>query len=455
MKLKQKPQDFLVRELLDEGYLKQRGRYRIYRVTKKKLTSMEAAARLADMAGVPAGEVGMAGLKDRQGVTTQYMSVQGGRPVFFKAADLRIEPAGFATEELTSAKSLGNAFEITIRGLRDGERAELERGLEDVRLHGMPNYFGEQRFGNQRHGQGWIARDLARKRHEDALKALVCGRSEHDDARNSRFKSQIEQRWGDWRACREVAGRFGQYISVFQHLMKDAEDFQGAFRFVASKVRLIHLYAWQSHLWNRALAAYFEETTRPTDSIVVPSLEGPLVFARGAMAIDPAMKGVFRLPGTGLDDVDHPHQRDLLALALRKEGLQPGEFRIEGVSGFQLKGEDRAILIHPREMRVKEGENGKVVVRFELPRGAYATLVMARLLPPGPGDPRSSGPRLRDDRRGPRSSARRRGSHDDRGDDRRGGRGRDRRDEDVRPPRRKQPPRVSHPARKHPGGPKA
>jgi tRNA pseudouridine13 synthase len=398
MRLKQEPSDFIVREIIVDDYLKERGRFQVYRVTKKKLTSLEAAGRLADLADVPQADVGMAGLKDRQGLTTQFMSVKGGRPVFLKTPELRIESAGFASRELSSAESLGNEFEITVRRLSREDHEALVRGAAEVKAYGLPNYFGEQRFGNLRHGQGWIARDLALGKHEVALRALMSARSEHDDARNARFKSGIAHAWGDWRECREIAGRFGQYISVFQHLIREPDDFAGAFKFVKSQLRLIHLYAWQSHLWNRAVAAYVEEVTPPAERFMVASPEGRLIFARGEIAIDPATKGTFRLPGTGLDDVKNPRQRDLLALALRQEGLAPHEFRIEGVSGFQLKGEDRALLVKPRNMRVDDRGDGKSVVRFELPRGAYATLVMARILPP-----KAEKPRYDDgERRGPR-----------------------------------------------------
>jgi tRNA pseudouridine13 synthase len=440
MKIKAKAQDFRVRELLEPEYFKDRGRFRVYCVTKKKLTSMEAAAQLADMAGVAPADVGMAGLKDRQGVTIQFMSVKGGKPVFLKTPELRIEPAGFAAHELSSSSSRGNAFEITVRGLTHSEREQLVRGTAEVKAYGLPNYFGEQRFGNLRHGQGWIARDLAQGRHEMALRMLLAGRSENDDARNTRFKASLDESWGDWRACREIAGRFGQHISVFQHLARHDGDFAGAFRYVKSQIRLIHLYAWQSHLWNRAVAAYVEEITPPGERFVVPSPEGRLVFARGALKFDPSMHGTFRLPGPGLDDVKHPHQRDLLALALREQGLQPHEFRIEGVSGFQLKGEDRPLVVEPRNLRVDEDRSGRTTVSFELPRGAYATLVMARLVPPvqrgdsgrsSPDRAHRSGPRaMRGERgsgfhsKGPRDGARSKGARIEgaRGDGARDGR---------------------------------
>jgi tRNA pseudouridine13 synthase len=379
MKLKQKPADFVVRELVREDYFQPRGRYRVYRVTKQKRTSLEAAGLLARMAGVDAAEIGMAGLKDRQGITTQFMSVPGGKLVRLRTPQLSIEPVGHAEEVLESRHSLGNHFEVNVRALPSAVRARVESTVEAVRENGLPNYFGEQRFGNLRSGQGWIARDLALGNHERALKNLLCSASERDDPKNRKFKGALAARWGDWRACREIAGVFGAHHSVFEHLGRRSDDFAGAFRHVASRLRLIHLYAWQSHLWNRAVARYVEEITAPPDRITIPSPEGRLYFARGRMRIDPAMNGSFRLPGTQLSDVVHSRQRELLAEALAREGLTPEEFRIEGVPGFQLKGEDRALVLRPSEIKMSATPRG-MNLSFDLPRGAYALLVVQRVL---------------------------------------------------------------------------
>lgn len=382
MRIKYKPQDFRVRELLVDDYLTPKGRWRVYRVTKKKLTSFEAARELANLARVEPAEVGLAGLKDRQGVTTQYMSVTGGRPVRWRSNDLTIEPIGYADGPVTSACSLGNAFTVTLRRVSQRAHETLASGLAHVREHGVVNYFGEQRFGNLRFGQGWVARDLALGEHEAALKALLCGHSEQDDARHAEFKRLLELRWGDWRACRDIAGKFGQHHSVFEQLARDPEDFLGGLRRVAARLRLIHLYAWQSHVWNRAVARLIAETTPPKERIVVTALEGPLFFARGAHPAEAEFENRFRLPGAGLEDVERPRERELLAAVLALEGLKPEQFRIDGVGGFQLKGEDRELVIRPRRMAVdRDGDDpGCSVLRFELPRGSYATVVVARLL---------------------------------------------------------------------------
>jgi tRNA pseudouridine13 synthase len=387
MKIKQRAEDFRVRELLVPGTLAERGRYRVYRVTKRKLTSLQAAEILAREARRAAGEVSMCGLKDRQGVTTQFMALEQGRDVSLSGHDLRIESAGFSQQPLAAGASEGNGFEIVVRGLEREDIATLRRNVPLLRDGGAIHYFDEQRFGNLRHGQGWIALDLIRGEHERALKTLLAARSVHDDPKTRHFKDALEREWGDWAACRDVAGRFGQHHSVFEHLKKEPGDFAGAFEHVAARLRLIHLYAYQSHLWNRAVVELVRRRVPPEQRVVIESREGPLVYpgGRGDLAVAP--DATFRLPGPRLEDVADALQRELLADALAVDRLVPAQFAIEGVPGFQLKGEDRPLLVFPRHLRVRPPERDPlneglalVHVRFELPRGAYATLIVARLM---------------------------------------------------------------------------
>jgi tRNA pseudouridine13 synthase len=205
---------------------------------------------------------------------------------------------------------------------------------------------------------------------------------------------------------------------VFEHLAREPDDFAGAFTFVGSRLRLIHLYAWQSHLWNRTVTSYVREITPRKDLLWVDALEGRLAFARGALPMDADLGNNWRLPGPRMEDITHPRQRELYTKALELEDVRPEGFSIEGVSGFQLKGEDRDLLIRPRKLRHEpDGEDRdgfpKLRLCFELPRGSYATMVLARLFPNrsekpyqdssdfGPGrpagqrNPREDGPRRR------------------------------------------------------------
>lgn len=383
MRWKQEVGDFRVRELLAEGYLRPRGPVRVYQVTKRKLTSLEAAAILAELAGVPAAEVQMAGLKDRQGVTVQYMSIRGGKPVEADDERLAIALAGFADEPLRSEHSLGNAFRIRLRAVQPEELASLRAGLTEVRRHGLVNYFDEQRFGNLTHGQGWIAKGLIRGRTEAALRRLLTSRSDHDDPREAAFKEAVERDWGDWSACRDHAGRRGKHHSLFEHLREAPQDFAGAFQHVSARLRLIHLYAFQSHLWNRAVASYMAELVGLGELRLADGIEGPLVFHVGEVPVD-LREASFRLPGTGLEDVDVPEQRRHFEEALAQHRLVADDLRID-LPGFQFKGEDRALVVRPRSLEMHAERVGGAIPRwtvelsFELPRGSYATLFLRRL----------------------------------------------------------------------------
>jgi len=387
VKIKQKPADFKVTELLKRDTIKERGEHRVYRVTKRRHTSIEAAQVLADLAGVHTGDVSMAGLKDRQGVTRQYMSIPKGKSVSVNQPELTIETVGLAEQELSSDDSEGNAFEIIVRDLGEVETRRARTAIEVVRTHGLPNYFDDQRFGNLRHNQGWIAKDLMLGRTEGALKSLLTIISDYDHKSARAFKSALFRHWGDWRSCRDIAGKFGQHHSVFEHLRKNHDDFAGAFRFVSSRIRLIHLYAFQSHIWNRVLAQTIEAEVEPKKRFAERAREGKLVFPKYESHLPTAWKNQLPLPGNELDGVTEKDQLGRFHEALKREGLSREQFKIEGVTGFALKPEPRTAVVVPRELRMRPAEpdnlnRGQKLVRltFSLPRGSYATLVVRRLM---------------------------------------------------------------------------
>ena len=385
MRLKQRVGDFRVRELLRRDYLASEGEHRVYRVTKRKLDSEEAARRLATEAGVERAEVQLAGLKDRQGLTIQYMSVARGREVHLSDAELKIEPAGFATSPLAGEDSLGNAFELTVRALARSDLHCLRANLPLMRAHGMLNYFDDQRFGNLTHGQGWIYKGLCLGETGEALKRLLVARSARDDERHRRFKDGVERNWGDWRACRDVAGKFGAHHSVFEHLAKTPDDFAGAFEHVATRLRTIHLFAWQSHLWNRAVVDWLRALLPLEERVVLECQEGTLLAWRDAPPPALLARPRLPLPGERLEDVTDPEVRSLFERVLAEEGLAP-ERMAASVKGFHLKGEERELVVRPAHLRVRPPEPDNlnlglwaVRVRFELPRGSYATLIVKRL----------------------------------------------------------------------------
>ena len=392
MKLKSRPQDFRVTELLCEDIIQPAGPQRVYRIHKRKITSFEAAADLARLVGVTPADVSMAGLKDRQGVTIQHMSVSRGKEVHIRQPDLKIETVGYCEEPLSPAASVGNSFRIIVRELTPRQVTRMRENIPTVREHGYPNYFDEQRFGNLRHRQGWIMLDLIRGDQEDALKRLLASLSPFDSPAARDAKAAIWRSWGNWGACRDHAGRYGKHHSVFEHLRRNDGDWPGAFHRIATRERLIHLYAFQSHLWNLALESWFEQNLNPRERFAVLSRESRLIFPRQAVKFPEAWNGTFPLPGPRLAEVQDSDQLRHLRLALAQHKLSPDDLIVEGVPGFALKHEERPLMILPQNLKARSAAGGgeeqddqAVELGFELPRGAYATMLVRCLVGPVAG----------------------------------------------------------------------
>ena len=144
------PEDFQVDERL--GFTPSgSGEHLLLRVRKRGQNTGWVARELAHRAEVRPHDVGYAGLKDRNAVTTQWFSLPARRRT---AADLvGVQGEGFEVLEahahrrkLPRGALTGNDFRIVLRGF-DGAPSALEARLERLRSAGVPNYFGPQRFG--------------------------------------------------------------------------------------------------------------------------------------------------------------------------------------------------------------------------------------------------------------------------------------------------------------------
>ncbi len=148
--IRTRPEDFRVIE--DVGYAASgSGEHLWLDVEKREANTMDIARRLADHAGVPLRSVGFAGLKDRNAVTRQPFTIQlPGRddPDVAGWSDdtLRVLSATRHSRKIQRGRLAGNAFDLVVREI-DGDRAAIEGRLASIRDGGVPNGFGEQRFG--------------------------------------------------------------------------------------------------------------------------------------------------------------------------------------------------------------------------------------------------------------------------------------------------------------------
>jgi tRNA pseudouridine13 synthase len=154
-RFKQSPEDFIVDEELPFELTGQ-GEHAWLKVRKRNNNTDWVAARIAEHAGVKKHAVGYAGLKDRFAVTTQWFSVYlPGRDDVdwddFKLEGVELLETTRHRRKLQRGALKQNRFTIRLRDIEIAGNSGIEqvsKRCELIRQQGVPNYFGEQRFGH-------------------------------------------------------------------------------------------------------------------------------------------------------------------------------------------------------------------------------------------------------------------------------------------------------------------
>ena len=197
-RLRVSQEDFRVEEI-DAFDPSGSGEHLLLTVEKRGMTTPQAARRIAQWAGVAESAIGYAGLKDRHAVTRQRFSVWIPKKIApdvatLQADDLKVLSADWHARKLPRGALSGNRFGLVLRDV-EGERGAIEARLQAIAARGVPNYFGEQRFGR---GGDNVAQAMAmfagkRVRREERSLLLSAARSQI-------FNDLLGQRVarGDW-----------------------------------------------------------------------------------------------------------------------------------------------------------------------------------------------------------------------------------------------------------------
>ena len=316
------PEDFRVDEV--PAYLPSGAGPHLYvRIEKRGRTTRDAVRALAGALGVPERDAGFAGMKDKDAVTTQWLSFPLARdphPSDLAFPGLRVLEVSRHGNKLRTGHVRANVFSIAVRG---GDPGRARAAAAALAARGLPNFFGPQRFGTE-------------GRNAEVGRALLLG-PETPESR---------------RAARD---RF---------------------------LRRLSLSAYQALLFNRWLAermadglfaaALRGDVMKKLDSGGLfdcddPATDGPRV---AAFEISPAGP----MFGHKLRAASH----DALAREerlLAAEGIRLADF---ARGGGEAEGTRRAARL--RVAVTVEDEPDGYRARFELPKGSYATVVLGELV---------------------------------------------------------------------------
>ncbi|MBX7102470.1 MAG: tRNA pseudouridine(13) synthase TruD [Gemmataceae bacterium] len=119
-------------------------------IEKRDLGGEFFLRQVAQRLGIRPGDVGTAGIKDRRAVTRQWVSVPAETEPRLGSLDgdgIRMLKTTRHGNKLKPGHLRGNRFRILIRDVGTDGLARCESILGRIRTHGLPNYYGSQRFG--------------------------------------------------------------------------------------------------------------------------------------------------------------------------------------------------------------------------------------------------------------------------------------------------------------------
>jgi tRNA pseudouridine13 synthase len=150
-RIKSAPEDFEVEELPAYEPCGS-GEFLFLFIEKRDMGAEFFARQVAHRLGIAVGEVGAAGLKDRHAVTRQWISVPASAEPSLTRLDgdgIRVLHTGRHSNKLRPGHLRGNRFRVVIRDVNANVNVPATVGavLQRIREHGLPNYYGAQRFG--------------------------------------------------------------------------------------------------------------------------------------------------------------------------------------------------------------------------------------------------------------------------------------------------------------------
>ncbi len=150
------PRDFTVEEIPLYEFTGE-GEHLVLKVRKKEMTTWEMLDAISNHVGIRRRDMGYAGLKDKHAMTIQYISVMAIHEEKLKAFThdkIKILDTVRHNNKIRVGHLKGNRFNIRLKKVLGVQKDKLDSVLKWIKANGVPNYFGNRRFGTD--GNNWV-----------------------------------------------------------------------------------------------------------------------------------------------------------------------------------------------------------------------------------------------------------------------------------------------------------
>ncbi len=384
--IKECPEDFRVDEVPLYSPCGE-GTHLYFRLTKAGIPTPAAISRIARYMNVAPAEIGFAGLKDAQALTTQIMSLEHAderRLASLSDPAMTIEILARHGNKLRTGHLAGNRFSIRLRQVEPAAAIEPARRILDVlERRGVPNYFGPQRFGAR--GDTGDLGEMLVKGNLDEFIARYLGRprkTDPEDCRAARdafdggFFARALERWPRHYADERRA------LSAYKK-RQHAGPAVGA---IDKRMKRLYVSAFQSMIFNEVLSRRLESLDKVFVGDLAQKVDSGGVFRVEDATVEQPRAERFEISPTGpipgyRSDLASGEPGEIESAALAKFSVTTESFR--GASAIGAKGARRALRFNPGCVSLTPGSDARgefLELSFNAPSGCYATALLRELM---------------------------------------------------------------------------
>ena len=357
---------------------------------------------LARILRISQARFGWAGTKDKRAITKQKISIwdiNEEELARIHLKDIEFKPIGRSNTKVSLGDLWGNRFKITIRNIDTSPEDTMQRvtSITHEIEKGVPNFFGVQRFGENRPvthvvGEAILKGDIK----EAALTYIAKAYPEENEEINK--ARQFVWDTGDFKEGIKIYPLHLQFErAMMSHLIAHPDDHAGAFRALSPKLMAMFLHAYQSYIFNLILSRRIG-----SGMSIHEAYEGDIVCFKNEMGL-PDTSRLQKVTADNLDGINNLINRGRAFVTAPLVGYetqfaegQAGEieravvaelnidvegFKVPAIPELASKGLRREIIVPFKpEFSVGEDEKNtgktKVVLGFSLQKGSYATTVL-------------------------------------------------------------------------------
>ncbi len=380
MKIKVRYEDFWVEERIK--WPQKGGEYGLYLLEKRGWNTLDVLKQISKEYKIPFNYLAAAGRKDRYAITKQFVTIKGVKNRVFSEKNWQLLPVGEMDRPIGPDLILENRFRIVLRKVSQEEGRWIQKALKGIESQGIPNYYGEQRFGTYDPRNGFVGEKIVKKQFKGAVKAFLCAIHPGDKRPAKERKRFFFDHFDQPEVCLQKAKTVIEK-HIFSYLTKERNYLKALYLIPQIEIKF-QLSMFQSYLWNLFLK----------ELIYAFCKEGYEIRGRVNKYFFPShlpkeakeyLSKFFPTPGYKAKMPDRL-TKGIYAQVLNSHGINPSSFNFRKFRLCYIKPFPRQALVQVKGLKYSELEKDelypnyhKLTLAFALPAGSYATILIKNL----------------------------------------------------------------------------